>query len=226
MKKTLLFSILFIALLFSCKSGSDHEKADVSASNAAAEKKDANGVNETKSLEETSKVGAEKVKASKVEKADGKTSASEGSWEGGHVEEEEDKSPDHPVMDVFDPDFINGRWEAEDQNGYSFGTWFDSDQGIVIGQYCAMNHDASRIDCGTHEEIESCYLKSGPVKGKKMLELEIVSCYALKKGKATLTPQGDGHLIWRLVEPPGKFEVDHFAPEEALLRKVSFDPHE
>lgn len=130
------------------------------------------------------------------------------------------------VIDVFDPDYINGRWEAEDQNGYSFGAWFDSDEGMVIGQYCAMNHDASRIDCGTHEEFESCYLKSGLVKGKKMLEIEVVSCYALKKGKASLTVQDDGHLIWRLIESPGVFEVDHFAPEVALLRKVSFDPYE
>ena len=130
------------------------------------------------------------------------------------------------IMDVFDPDFINGRWEAEDQNGYSFGVWFDTDKGKVIGQYCAMNYDASRVDCGTHEEIESCYLRSGLVAGKEILELEVVSCYALKKGKATLEVQGDGNLIWRLTEEPGTFEVDHFAPKVALLRKVSFDPYE
>jgi hypothetical protein len=167
-------------------------------------------------------------KAVVEEEVDGKTSASEGAWEDGHSETPEEKieAADQFVMDVFDPDYINGRWEAEDQNGYSFGAWFDTDEGTVIGQYCAMNHDASRIDCGTHEEVESCYLKSGPVKGKKILEIEVVSCYALKKGKATLSVQDDGNLVWRLVEPPGEFEVDHFAPEVALLRKVSFDPYE
>lgn len=138
------------------------------------------------------------------------------------LDEEEKKV----VMDVFDPDFINGKWEAEDQNEISFNTWFDSQDGMLIGQYCAMNIDASRIDCGTQDEVESCYLKSGPVKGKKTLELEVVSCYALKKGKATLTPQGDGNIIWRLVEEPGQFGVDHFAPKEALLRKISFDPYD
>ncbi|WP_235294383.1 hypothetical protein [Portibacter lacus] len=127
-------------------------------------------------------------------------------------------------MDPFDPDFISGKWEAEDQNGFSFGTWFYVEDGYVSGQYCAMNEDASRIDCGTQDEVNMCYLKSPYLVGKKILELEVVSCYAMKKGKATIEPYGDGQIKWKLTESPGTFGVDHFAPEEAILFKTSFDP--
>lgn len=127
-------------------------------------------------------------------------------------------------MDPFDPDFITGKWVAEEQNGFSFDAWFYVEDGYVSGQYCAMNEDASRVDCGTQDEVDLCYLKSPYLVGKKILELEVVSCYAMKKGKATIEPHGDGNLKWTLTESPGKFGVDHFAPEEAIMYKKSFDP--
>lgn len=209
MKSSFLLYVLIIASTFSCNNSANGEKTEA-LEVKSSEKIETTGDEEEGSIIEEVDREVEELKA-KVDEMESK-----------EVEKEENTI----VMDVFDPDYINGRWEAEDQNGYSFGAWFDSDEGSVLGQYCAMNHDASRIDCGTHEEVESCYLKSGPVKGKEILEIEVVSCYALKKGKATLTVQDDGHLIWRLVESPGVFKVDHFAPEVALLRKVSIDPFE
>lgn len=129
-------------------------------------------------------------------------------------------------MDPFDPDFITGKWMSEDQNEISFDTWFHVTDGIVSGQYCAMNADASRIDCGTQDEAETCYLRSGPLKGDKVLELEVVSCYSLKKGKATIQPYGEDQILWKLIESPGEFGIDHFAPKEAVLYKTTFDPND
>ena len=137
------------------------------------------------------------------------------------VAEEEEPNT---YMDPFDPDFITGKWQAEDFNEVSFETWFYVEDGFVSGQYCAVNADASRIDCGTQDEVDMCYVKSPYLVGAKLLELEIVSCYSQKKGKATIEPYGDGQIRWRLTEPPGEFGVDHFAAADAILYKITFDP--
>ncbi len=139
-----------------------------------------------------------------------------------------DEITDDPklYMDPFDPDFITGRWGAEDFNGTSFETWFYVEDGFVSGQYCAINADASRIDCGTQDEVDFCYVKSPYLVGSKKLELEIVSCYSQKKGRASIEPYGDGAILWTITEAPGEYGLDYFAHESAVLRKLHFDPWE
>ncbi|WP_235298740.1 hypothetical protein [Portibacter marinus] len=131
-------------------------------------------------------------------------------------------------MDPFDPDFITGKWEAEDYDEISFSTWFYVEDGYVSGQYCAINTDATRIDCGTQDEVDVCYVKSPYLVGADKIELEIVSCYSHKKGKATIepSPYEEGAIIWTITEPPGEYRVDYFAHQSAVLRKVHFDPFE
>lgn len=141
------------------------------------------------------------------------------------LKKKDDNEP-NTYMDPFDPDFISGKWEAEDYNEISFSTWFYIEDGYVSGQYCAINSDASRIDCGTQDEVDMCYIKSPYLVGAKKLEVEIVSCYSMKKGKATIEPYGDGQILWRITQPPGEYGVDYFAHQEAVLYKIHFDPFE
>jgi len=127
-------------------------------------------------------------------------------------------------VDPFDPDVINGRWEADEQNGFSFDLRFYVEDGFIKGQYCAINETATRIDCGEMGD-EACYVKGPLVRDGGAQIVEVKSCYSGKTGEAELYIVGD-KLQWNLMVEPGKQGVDHFAPLEALLTKVHFDPFE
>ncbi len=143
------------------------------------------------------------------------------------VSNEVSKDPENQeleTMGVFDPDVISGRWEAEDADGFSFDLRFYVEDGFISGQYCAMNETATRIDCGEMGD-EECYVRGPWIRDGGSLILEVKSCYGHKTGEAEIHFEGE-QLKWVLMVEPGKQGVDHFAPLEALLTKVHFDPFE
>lgn len=126
-------------------------------------------------------------------------------------------------MDLFDADFIIGRWESINSEEDGFDLWLNVENQELHGQYCAISEAATRIDCGEVED--DCWVKSPwPISGSRV-ELKIKSCYSGQMGIAFLEVLEDG-LKWKLAVPPGKFGIDHFAPLETTLVKVHFDPFE
>ena len=132
--------------------------------------------------------------------------------------EEEAVSVQQPV-ELITPEFLSGRWEAPESGGFTFDVWLYVEDGFISGQYCAMNEDVSRIDCGTEGDLDDCFIRGSFIPDKNSIEVTIKSCYALKEGKAVISRSGN-YLIWHLAEPPGKYGQDHFAPEGATLKKV------
>lgn len=129
-----------------------------------------------------------------------------------------------PRNDSFDPDFFDGRWEAELDNGFSFDLKMYIEDGFISGQYCAINETATRIDCG-EMGVDDCYIRGPLTSDGGMQIVEIKSCYSGKTGKAQLQVVGE-QIKWTIMIEPGKFGLDHFAPLEAVLHKVHFDPFE
>lgn len=122
----------------------------------------------------------------------------------------------------MDADFLTGQWEGTGIEGFDFSFWIYVEDGYVSGQYCAINDSASRIDCGEQDEVGDCYIK-GPLNMEgDTIQLEVISCYSRKTGKAILYPDGD-NLMWEITKEPGEAGKDYFAPMESEMVKTSIE---
>lgn len=126
-------------------------------------------------------------------------------------------------MDFFDPDIINGTWQAETENGIEFDMWLMIVEGKISGQYCAMTMDASKVDCGTDDEISDCFIKGELSQGSESIDVDFVSCMSLKSGKASLSKYGEDQLLWTLKSSEGIYKVDYLAPKKAVMTRVSME---
>jgi hypothetical protein len=122
----------------------------------------------------------------------------------------------------MDPDFLTGQWEGTGIEGFDFSFWIYVEDGFVSGQYCAINDTASRIDCGEQDEVGECYIKGPLNMDGDTIQIEVISCYSRKAGKAILYPEGD-NMIWEILEEPGEAGKDYFAPMKSEMVKTSIE---
>lgn len=127
---------------------------------------------------------------------------------------------------IITADFLTGVWQPVVSDDIDFDVWFYVEDGYISGQYCAMTSNASRIDCKEAEDDElDCGIKHPFTPDQSSLEIDVVSCHSLKKGRVGVTRQDD-KLVWELLEAEGRYMYDHLLPQRTVLTKIADDPFE